>query len=145
MRNYILYIVLLIICSCSNKIVNNVKPVTTIEFQQKNDSIKLLSGTIYPKPKAEIFYSAILLLNYNDSIKIYAGSDLDGNFTFYDFKPNLINDKSYIYVANKGCISKKIMFNDLKQPINITLKQDLINGLTHEEYMELLTKNRPID
>ena len=100
---------------------------------------------MYSLPKPKKFYSAILLLYYNDSIKIYAGSDFDGNFSFYDFKPELINEKSYLYAVNKGCIPKKIFFDSLKKPICINLIRDSINGISYDEYINILSKNRQID
>lgn len=138
-----MFYVVLLLFSCSTKVVP-IKVISTIEKQQ-NSKMKLLSGKILPVPQPKEYTSAILLLYYNDSTKIYAGSDFDGNFTFYDFKPNKVDEKSYIYAANKGCIPKKIMFFNLKTPILIKLKQDSINGLSYDEYIKLLNKNRPID
>lgn len=142
MKRHMFYVVLLLF-SCSTKVAP-IKVISTTEKQQ-NSKIKLLSGKILPVPQPKEYTSAILLLYYNDSTKIYAGSNFDGNFTFYNFKPKKNDKKSYIYAANKGCIPKKIMFDNLMIPILIKLKQDSINGLSYNEYIKLLNKNRPID
>ncbi len=146
MKTVFLYIILLISLSCSKRFHDYKVTLTSIGHEQKESKkIKYLSGKIYPILEDEKFHSAILLLHYNDSIKIYAASDFDGNFGFYDFKPELITEKSYIYAANKGCIPMKIMFDSLKKPIIITLEQDSINGLSNEKLIELHHKNKPID
>ncbi|CAA0213601.1 hypothetical protein FS0810_290008 [Tenacibaculum maritimum] len=146
MKTVLLYIALLISLSCSKKIHDyQVKPISIQNKQKESEKIKYLSGKIYPIPEPKKFHSAILLLHYNDSIKTYSASDFDGNFTFYDFKSELITEKSYIYAANKGCLPKKIRIDSLTNPIIIILEQDSINGLSHDKLIELHHKNRPID
>ncbi len=144
MKN-ILYIALLLV-SCSKKItIQTIKPIPLIEEHLDSSKKLYLSGEIYPIPEPKQYYTSVLLLHYNDSTKIFASSDFDGRFAFYDFKPELINKESYIYAVNKGCIAKRILFDSLKNPIRIYLVQDSIKGLSYDAYIDLLIKNRPID
>ncbi|WBX77879.1 hypothetical protein PG911_06390 [Tenacibaculum ovolyticum] len=142
----ILCIILLLSFSCSKRmVVTKVKPKSIFLEQENYRKKEHLIGKVFTPPSLGKSHIAILLLHYNDSIKDYSVSDFDSNFVFPDFKSELINKNSYIYVVNEGCAPKKIFFNNLKKTIKITLIRDSINGISRKKYIELHSRNVPID